>query len=313
MARVCPKRGVIPPLVTPLAKSGELDSAALDRIIERIVQAGADGVFALGTTGEAPSLSHAMRFEIVRRVCELAGGRVPVLVGVTDTSLEEAVELAVHAHQCGSSAIVAAPPFYFPVSQDELFEFMKALAAASPLPLFLYNFPAMTKITFELDTLKRLARLPNVAGLKDSSGDLDYFRAALHAVADVEDFAVFMGPEEMMAEGLHLGAAGGVTGGANLFPDLFVGLYRAVIEGRAEDERRLQARLMEISAKIYELGGYGSGFLRSIKAAMSICGLCENVLAPPHLPLTKAQCERLRARLEEMGLLTPEGEPALRL
>lgn len=313
MEQVCPKRGVIPPLVTPLTRSGELDAAALGRILERMIHAGVDGVFALGTTAEAPSLSHAMRFEIVRAVCEMANGRVPVLVGVTDTSLEEAIELAVHAHQCGAVAAVAAPPFYFPVTQDELFEFMKLLASASPVPVFLYNFPGMTKINFELDTLKRLARLPNVTGLKDSSGDLDYFRAALHAVAEVDDFAVFMGPEEMLAEGLHLGAAGGVTGGANLFPELFVGLYRAVIEGRAEDERRLQARVTEISEKIYELGGYGSGFLRSMKAAMAICGLCENVMAPPHLPLDEARCELVRARLEEMGLLTPEGEPALRL
>lgn len=313
MAQPCPKRGVIPPLVTPLTRSGALDSAALRRIVERIIQAGADGVFALGTTGEAVSLSRAMRFETVRRVCEAVNERVPVLVGVTDTSLEEAIGLAVHARQCGAAGAVAAPPFYYPLSQDELFGFMRSLAEASPVPVFLYNFPGMTKVSFELDTLKRLARVPNVAGLKDSSGDLVYFRAAIEAVADVDGFAVFMGPEEMMAAGLHLGAAGGVTGGANLFPELFVGLYRAVVEGRAEDERRLQARVMEISANIYELGGYGSGFLRSMKAALSVCGLCENVLAPPHLPLDEAQCGRVRARLEEMGLLAPEGEPAPRL
>lgn len=313
MLRDCPKHGIVPPLITPLTRTGNLDHEALSRIIDRIVKAGPAGLFVLGTTAEAPSLSYQLRFEIAKAACRAVDGRVPVLVGVTDTSLEEAAALARHAHACGAVGAVVAPPFYYPISQEELFEYVRRLAGASPIPLYLYNFPGMTKVAFELDTLKRLARLPNVAGLKDSSGELDYFRAALHAVADVENFAVFMGPEELLAQGLHLGATGGVTGGANLFPELFTGLYRAVMEGREEDERRLQARVMEISTKIYGLGGYGSGFLRGIKAAMSVCGLCENILAPPHLPLDEEQCELVRARLEEMGLLTPAGEPALHL
>lgn len=313
MSRVCPQRGIVPPLITPLTSTGNLDHDALARIIEHVLRAGPAGLFVLGTTAEAPSLSYRLRFEVVEAACRAVDKRVPVLVGVTDTCLEEAVALARHAHACGAAAAVVAPPFYYPISQEELFEYVRRLAGASPIPLYLYNFPGMTKVVFEIDTLRRLACLTNVIGLKDSSGDLDYLRSALHAVADVENFAVFMGPEELLAQGLHLGATGGVTGGANLFPELFTGLYRAVIEGREEDERRLQARVIEISSKIYGLGGYGSGFLHGIKAAMSICGLCENILAPPHLPLDGKQCAVVRARLEEMGLLTTAGEPALHL
>ena len=308
-----PRRGIIPPVLTPLTRSEELDRPALRVICERMIAAGVHGLFVLGTTAEAPSLSRRIRQAIVKEVCETAAGRVPVLVGVTDTVLEEAIELAGYARQCGAAATVAAPPFYFPISQEELFEFMRRLAEGSPVPVFLYNFPGMTKVSFELETLRRLARLPNVAGLKDSSGDLNYFRAALHAVEEFEDFAVFMGPEELLAEGLHLGAAGGVAGGANLFPELFVGLYGAVTGGREAEERRLQALVKSISERIYGLGGYGSGFLRGMKAAMSICGFCENVLAPPHLPLSVRECEVVRARLEELGLLTEAGEPAMHL
>lgn len=310
MTQGCPTRGIVPPLITPLKRDGTLDRHALYGIVERMIRAGVDGIFALGTTGEAPSLGYGARFEVVREVCATAGGRVPVLVGVTDTSLEEAVRLADFAHQSGATAIVAAPPCYFQISQVELEGFFRRLAAEAHLPLYLYNFPSLTKVRFEIDTLVRLARLPDVVGFKDSSGDLDYFREAQQALAQFQDFAIFMGPEEMLAESLHLGGTGGVTGGANLLPELFVSLYRAVTEGRVEEERRLQARVMAISNKLYGLGGYGTSFLKGMKAAMSLNGLCENVLAPPHLPLDAADCELVRERMEELGLLVAEGEPA---
>jgi dihydrodipicolinate synthase/N-acetylneuraminate lyase len=313
MLQGCPQRGVIPPVATPLTRAGDLDRDALRNLVERMVRAGVDGLFALGTTGEGPSLPYAMRYDIVEEVCTVAGGRVPVLVGVTDTVLEEALRLARHAHRCGAGAIVAAPPHYFTISQQELEGYMRRLAERSPLPLYLYNFPALTKVRFELETLRALARLPNVVGFKDSSGDLDYFRAAVETLAGVKKMAVFMGPEELLTQGLRLGGSGGVTGGANLFPELFVELYRAAVEGRAEDEARLQARLMQISEQVYGLGGYGSGFLRGLKAALWVCGLCENVLAPPHMPLDGAACDQVRERLQALGLLTHEGEPALHL
>lgn len=313
MTQGCPKRGIVPPVATPLTVAGDLDRAALRHLCERMIRAGVDGLFVLGTTGEAPSLGYGMRRAIIEEVCSVSGGRVPVLVGVTDTSLEEAVSLTQHARQYGAAATVVAPPYYFPISQDELESYVRLLVEASPLPVYLYNFPGMTKVRFEIETLKRLGRLPNVAGLKDSSGDMDYFRAALAAVSDFEDFAIFMGPEEQLSEALHLGATGGVTGGANLFPELYVGLYRAVTEGRVDEERALQERLMTLSRKIYGIGGYGSSFLKGLKASMWLCGLCENILAPPHLPLDAAGCESVRERLEEMGLLTAQGEPALHL
>lgn len=309
----CPKHGIVPPVATPLKAAGTLDRGALRLLIGRMLDAGVNGLFLLGTTGEAPSLPYSMREEIVSLACDTAAERCPVLVGITDTSLEDSLRLACHAADSGASAVVAAPPFYFPISQSELEAYMRRLVEASPLPLYLYNFPGMTKVRFEMETLRRLAKLRNVVGFKDSSGDAAYFRKAVETLAEFDDFAVFMGPEEMLAEGLHMGGSGGVTGGANLFPELYVGLYQAVVEGRSGDEQRLQARLINLSNNIYGLGGYGSSFLKGLKAAMSICGLCENVLAPPHLPLEEAGCAAVRERLEEMGLLTPEGEPALRL
>lgn len=313
MAQTCPKKGIVPPVATPLTRDGELDRPALRRLVERMVDAGVDGLFLLGTTGEAPSLSYRMRYEIVEEACTAAGSRAPVLVGVTDTSLVEAHALAKHAAECGAVATVAAPPYYFPISQLELETYVRRVMDGSPLPMYLYNFPGMTKVAFAPETLRRLAELPQVAGFKDSSGDLDYFREAVAALRGVEDFAIFMGPEELLAESLQMGATGGVTGGANLFPDLYVGLYRANVEGRSAEAEALQARLMRLSGQIYGLGGYGSSFLKGLKAAMSICGLCENVLAPPHLPLDERGCAVVRERLESMGLLTPEGEPALHL
>lgn len=154
-------------------------------------------------------------------------GRVPVLVGVTDTSLEESLRLAHKAAECGAAAVVAAPPYYFAPSQTELTMYYKALADALPLPLCLYNMPVHVKVSLEPATVKELAGHPNIIGLKDSSSNMVYFQTLLYELSDRPDFALFMGPEQLTAESVMLGAAGGVNGGANVFPELYVALYEA--------------------------------------------------------------------------------------
>lgn len=162
-------------MITPLQDRDVLDVAGLERLIEHILAGGVHGLFILGTTGEAPSLSYRLRRELIERTCRQVRERVPVLVGVTDTAFVESVNLARHAADAGAAAVVLAPPYYFPAGQDELVEYVQHLVAELPLPVFLYNMPMMTKVVIEPDTIRRLRDQPRIMGVKDSSGDLAYF------------------------------------------------------------------------------------------------------------------------------------------
>ncbi|MFM7867338.1 MAG: dihydrodipicolinate synthase family protein, partial [Planctomycetaceae bacterium] len=168
--------GVIPPIVTPLTAHDQLDPQAVDRIVQHLIDGKVSGIFALGTTGEGPSLNYRVRYEMVERTCEAAHDEVPVLVGVTDTSFAESLALAEHARSSGAAAIVAAAPFSFDASQQALQDWFTRLADESPLPLMLYNMPSCVGTTLSIDLVAALASHPNVAGIKDSGGDLRYFR-----------------------------------------------------------------------------------------------------------------------------------------
>ena len=160
--------GVIPPLITPLADRDTLDLEGLERLIERLIAGGVSGLFALGTTGEAPSMSYRLRRELIERVCAQVDGRVPVLAGVTDTAFVESVALAKVAAEAGAAALVLTTPYYFPAGQTELTDYIGHFVPELPLPLMLYNMPALTKVWFEIDTLRRLAENPPQASLARS-------------------------------------------------------------------------------------------------------------------------------------------------
>ena len=181
-------------MVTPLKDRDTLDLAGLERLVEHILAGGVHGLFLLGTTGEGPSLSYRVRCELIERVCGQVDGRVPVLVGVTDTSFVESVNLAGIAADEGAAAVVLAAPYYFPAGQPELMEYLEHIAVEMPLPVFLYNMPSHTKIKFELGTLRQALALPNVVGLKDSSGDLDYFQQAVEVIRGFPGASLLMGP-----------------------------------------------------------------------------------------------------------------------
>ena len=149
-----PLRGIIPPVITPLLDNNTLDVKGLENLVEHLISGGVHGLFILGTTGEAPSLSYDLRKEFIRRTCELTNHRIPVMVGITDTSFEASLEIAQYSKEVGADAVVVAPPFYMPISQEELIVYLENLIPKSPLPLLLYNMPSHTKIHMEIETVK---------------------------------------------------------------------------------------------------------------------------------------------------------------
>ncbi len=295
-------KGIIPPMITPLKGDDELDLEGTSRLVEHMLAGGVHALFLLGTTGEAQSLTYRLRYEFVERVCRQVAGRVPVLVGVTDTSLDESVRLAEHAAKCSAVGVVAAAPYYFAPSQQELIEYYTALADRLPLPLYLYNMPSHVKVFLEPATVKTLADHPNIVGLKDSSANMTYFQTLIYHLGDRADFALYVGPEELTGECVLMGADGGVNGGANLFPELYVAMYDAACKHDIARVRELQRRIMQISTSIYTVGKYGSSYLKGVKCALSLMGICDDYLSYPYRKFRAEERNRIRQALEALGV-----------
>jgi dihydrodipicolinate synthase/N-acetylneuraminate lyase len=298
-----PLRGIIPPVVTPLLDRDTLDVAGLERLIEHILSGGVHGLFILGTTGEAPSLSYRLRYELIERTCRQVKGRVPVLVGITDTSFAESVKTAGKAKDAGAQAVVLAPPYYFPAGQPELLEYIRHLTPELPLPLFLYNMPSLTKAVFEPQTVRAAAEFSGIVGIKDSSGNMAYFHQLQSLLQDRPDFSLLMGPEELLAEAVLLGASGGVCGGANIIPKLYVDLYDAARSRDLETTEALHKRVMQISTSIYGVGRYQSSYLKGLKCTLSFMGICSDFLAEPFHRFRSAERDVIRRNLEELGII----------
>jgi len=296
-----PVRGIVPPMATPLASMDEMDIPGLERLIEHILHGCAHGLFILGTTGEGPALSHRLRRDLIERTCRQVAQRVPVLVGVTDSSVVEMFRVSAWAAKCGASALVAAPPFYFPLSQADLLRMIESLARDSALPVYLYNQPELTGTTFAPDTVGRAAEIPGVAGIKDSSGDLRYLKEILDGRRP--DFTVLVGPEHLLEEALRSGADGGVPGGANIFPELPVQLYNAHLQGQHDSVRQIQERMIAIGSPIWNTGEAGPGYLRRLKCALSLLGLCSPKPAWPYIESGPDERAQIQAHLMQYGIL----------
>jgi 4-hydroxy-tetrahydrodipicolinate synthase len=288
-------------MVTPLLDRDLLDIAGLERLVEQLVNGRVRAIFILGTSGEAPSLSYRLRRELITRTCQLVDNRLPILVGITDTAFVESVHLAQFAADAGAHSVVTSTPYYFPAGQPELLEYIERLVPQLPLPLFLYNMPMMTKIQFELDTLQRVAHLEKIIGLKDSSGDLAYFTKALELSKIRPDWTFLIGPEHLLAETVRLGGHGGVNGGAQIYPALFVELYEAAARSDLVRVAELQKRLLQFG-KIYQVGRHASAVIKGMKCALSLTGICSDLMAEPFSPFRAPERERVRAILESVGI-----------
>jgi len=290
--------GIIPPLVTPLTERMELDSPATTKLIRHLRNGDVHGLFILGTTGEAPSLSNRVKLDLIQQVGDEVGSELPWLVGITDTCLANAVDWAQRAKEHGATAVVAAPPFYFTASQSALYKFFAQLAALSPLPLFLYDIPSHTTNRLERETILLLLKQPNIVGYKDSTCDLMHFHRLNNLRSDDRPFPYFLGPEEFLLETALLGASGGVNGGANVFPTLYVKLYEAVKQHDLETAQQLHQLVMQVSQHLYQ---NGRTVTAGLKFALAEMGIGTGLMAPPQLDLKREEKERMQSFLEEFN------------
>lgn len=298
-----PLCGIIPPLVTPLKDNETLDVESLENLIEHLINGGVHGLFILGTTGEEQSLSYHLRQQMIVESARINHGRLPLLVCITDTSIVESIKLANVAAECGADGVVSAPPYYFATGQPELAQFYEELVPQLPLPVYLYNMPSHVKVSFAPDTVARIAKNPQVVGFKDSSANAVYFQSVMYKMQHRQDFAMLVGPEEITGECVLLGGHGGINGGANMFPELYVGMYNAAKAGDLKRVRELQQYIMQISTSIYTVGKHGSSYLKGLKCALSLLGVIKSdFVASPFYKFDEPEREKIRQALAALPI-----------
>jgi 4-hydroxy-tetrahydrodipicolinate synthase len=286
---------VIVALLTPVTQEGRVDHGALRRLIERLVDRGVTGVSPLGSTGEGYSLGLEQRLAVVDTVAGSVPAGMPVVPGVFAHNHEQAVaEIAAYADR-GGTAVLVAPPSYYPLPAAEQERYFSRLADAAALPLVLYNIPVYTKVQIAPAVAAALASHPRVAGLKDSGRDLGYAATLLDAVAAAgaaADFSVLAGADSMLVSYMLAGARGTICANANVVPEVVLACYEAVRAGKLDDALRLEARLRAVQAA-FRTGSPPAAY----KAALAAAGVGEPWLVPPRLPLTEAETAQLLARL----------------
>jgi dihydrodipicolinate synthase/N-acetylneuraminate lyase len=290
--------GIIVPMVTPLHSNGELDKKGTERLINHLIHGRVHGIFILGTTGEASSLKPTLTKELIELSCKEAKGRTKMLVGISHTSTDVSLKLAHIAKESGADAVVALTPYFFYLDQEELEQYYLHLADHSPLPVFIYNFPRMTKLNLEPETAEKLALHPNIVGIKDSSGNGVYLQKLLSIKKRRPEFSILTGPEEILAQSVIAGADGGVTGGANIFPDLYVSMFEAAKKKDWDLIGKIHDIFMEISKNIYGVSPKNSAYFCGVKESLYHLGICEPHLAAPMIGIDGKSKELIYSHLE---------------
>ncbi|MDX6340628.1 MAG: 4-hydroxy-tetrahydrodipicolinate synthase [Trebonia sp.] len=292
--------GVIVALLTPVDREGKVDHGALRQLVERVTSRGVTGVSPLGSTGEGYSLGLEQRLAVVDTVAGSVPAGMPVIPGVFAHNHEQAVaEIAAYANH-GGTAVLAAPPGYYPLRAAEQEAYFSRLADAAALPLVMYNIPVYTKVQIAPAVAAALAAHPRVAGLKDSGRDLGYATELLDAVraaGAAADFSVLTGADTMLVPYLLAGARGTICANANVVPELVIAVYDAVSAGKLDDALRLEGRLRKLQAAL----GIGAP-PAAYKAAVASSGVGEPWLVPPRLPLTEAETAELLERLTALDV-----------
>ncbi|MBD0776767.1 dihydrodipicolinate synthase family protein [Maribacter sp. ANRC-HE7] len=292
-------KGIIPPMITPLTADGNLDIEGVQRLIEHLISGGVHGIFLLGTNGEGPSLTYELRKELISYSCKFVAGRIPVLVGITDTSFLGSLDIAEHAKNAGADAVVVAPPYYFPISENEMIEYLECLAPKLPLPFMMYNMPSCTKIHLTIKTVKRAKELGAI-GIKDSSGDMDYLNSLIEEFKGSPDFPIIVGTESFLSETIRKGGHGAVAGGANFVPGLFVDLYNASVQNNNLVIDELNEKVKYIYDTIYSVGKYESRVTKGIKSALSAMDICEDYMALPLRRFENGDREKIKSYMREI-------------
>jgi len=286
-------------LVTPFQRDGALDERALQGLIRRQIDAGTDFLVPCGTTGESPTLTHEEHLRVVEIAVKLAKGRIPVLAGAGGYNTSEVISLARELAEIGADGILSVTPYYNKPTQEGLYQHFRAIAEAMPLPIILYSVQGRTGVNIEPATVKRLAAIENIVGIKEASGNISQMAAILNTVP--EGFIVLSGDDAITLPLIALGGRGVISVVSNEIPAEMTQLTRLALQGDFAGAREIHRRyhpLMEIN------------FVESnpipVKAALAEMDLLEPVWRLPLVPPKAENLTRIRAVLESLGLVKRE-------
>jgi 4-hydroxy-tetrahydrodipicolinate synthase len=283
-------------LVTPFRRDGSLDEATLRALVKRQIEAGIDFLVPCGTTGESPTLTHEEHLRVVKIAVEVAKGHVQVLAGAGGYNTAEVIALARELASVGADGILSVTPYYNKPTQEGLFQHYRAIAKVVSLPIILYSVQGRTGVNIEPATVKRLAQIENIIGIKEASGNVSQMAAILNAVP--EDFLVLSGDDAITLPVIALGGRGVISVVSNEIPAKMAELTRLALHGDFAGARAIHRRyhpLMEIN------------FIESnpipVKAAMAEMGLLEPAWRLPLVPPKAENQARIRAVLEALELV----------
>jgi 4-hydroxy-tetrahydrodipicolinate synthase len=286
--------GIIPPAVTPMTATEDVDYPRLKATLDRLLAAGVHGLFVLGTTGEFFALDENEKQGIIAAAVAHTNKRVPVIAGTGAVSTRETIRLTRLAEREGADAVAVITPFFLNPSQQELADHFRRIAESTPIPVLLYQNPSMTGgVKIDVVTVARLSELPNVVGMKDSAGDLANLIEYVHTTGP--EFAVFQGRDTLIEPALANGAAGAVPATSNIAPELAVAIYEAHRRGDAAAARAAQARFSPLRLAMV---GTAPG---AIKATMNLSGVPVGPSRSPIGALSPEQKKTVQAALARIS------------
>lgn len=287
-------KGSIVALITPFRKNGSIDHGLVRELVEWHIASGTNAIVPCATTGESPTLSHDEHDEVIATVVKAVNKRIPVLAGCGSNCTEESLRLIKHAESVGADGALVITPYYNKPTQEGMLAHYECLAGATKLPIVIYNVPGRTGVNLRPETLVKLAKIENIVGVKEASGNMDQ----ASEIMSKTDLDVLSGEDSLNFPLMAAGAVGVISVVANVVPGLVAQLADAALRGDMEDGRRLHKLLFPISKALF-----AETNPCPVKAAMAMMGKCENVLRLPLVPVRKETEELLRAVLTDIGAL----------
>lgn len=286
-------KGVIVPLLTPMNADETINEKELRNQVNHQIESGIHALFPLGTNGEAYILSHEEKEQVLKIVVDEAKGRVPVYGGTGCVSTKETIELSLKAKEIGIDVLSIITPSFAAASQDELYEHYKEVAEAVDLPIVLYNIPARTGNALAPATVEKLSKIPNIVGVKDSSGNFDNMLQYIEKTRYRKDFAVLSGNDSLILWCLLAGGRGGIAGCANVFPSTMASIYDTFVAGDLEKAREIQDSIRSFR-DCFKFGNPNT----IVKTAVSLLGYPVGKCRKPFCQVPEAGIEVIKKVLE---------------
>ncbi|WP_427042736.1 4-hydroxy-tetrahydrodipicolinate synthase (plasmid) [Fusobacterium sp. SB021] len=286
-------KGIIPPIITPMNADESINEEELRRQVNRLIDAGVHGLFPFGTNGEGYILSAEEKEQVLRIVVDETKGRVPVYAGTGCVSTAETIKQSLMAKEVGADVLSIITPSFAAASQEELYNHYKEVAEAVDLPIILYNIPARTGNSLAPATVARLSKIPNIVGVKDSSGNFDNMLQYIEKTKD-SDFIVLSGNDSLILWCLLAGGRGGIAGCANVYPDTMVNIYEQFIKGDINKAREYQDSIRSFR-DCFKFGNPNT----IVKTAVSLLGYPVGKCRKPFSSLSEEGINAIKKVLEE--------------